>query len=130
MANLLRTNIVSRYTFASITSSPFQFDLDTYDAKSSRKQNWRSRSAIHIRCINGEHSSRFALLIHDVIHHCHSTQTLKILNLGDNQISAQGAQYLVNILETNRVRQFLFSSLTNSSFILHLDTHNAKAAQE
>ncbi len=50
----------------------------------------------------------------------HLSQTLTTLNIGDNQIGAQGAEHLANALQQNKVtslRQLHF--LCNYSFIIY-----------
>jgi hypothetical protein len=42
------------------------------------------------------------------MNHFHSIQTLRTLILIDNKIGNEGAQYLANALQINRVRQFFY----------------------
>jgi len=39
-------------------------------------------------------------------------QTLRNLDLRGNYIGAQGAEYLANVLETNKVKEFFFLFIT------------------
>lgn len=53
-----------------------------------------------------------------------------MLHLDENKIGDQGAQYLGNALQINKVRQFLHTSITYVSCSLNADTQNAESCQE
>jgi hypothetical protein len=58
------------------------------------------------------------------VNHHHSIQTLTTLDLGWNEIGVKGAQFLANALQTNTVRELLYSSITRSTWSFNTDTHN------
>jgi len=64
------------------------------------------------------------------VHHFHSIQTLTTLNLTFNRIGDEGAQFLANALQTNTVRELLYSSITGSPSSFNTDTHNVASSRE
>jgi hypothetical protein len=64
------------------------------------------------------------------IHHHHSIQTLTTLNLGWNKIGGEGVQFLANALQTNTVREPLYSSITRAPSSLNTDTHNVGSCRQ
>jgi hypothetical protein len=59
--------------------------------------------------------------------HHHSIQTLTTLDLGWSNIGDEGAQLLANALQTNTVRELLYSSITHVASSLNTDTHNVES---
>jgi hypothetical protein len=49
------------------------------------------------------------------------------LDLEGNEIGGEGAQFLANALQTNTVRELLYSSITHASSSLNTDTHNVES---
>ena len=113
----------------------FPFRADTHYAQSWQESNRRSRCTISGWIITKQFSERslflLILLLPPLFHHFtffHFIQTLTILYLPQNQIGAQGAQYLAEALQHNTVRDhhssfffFLYSSFHSFSF--YTDTH-------
>ena len=59
-----------------------------------------------------------------------SIQTLTTLDLGGNNIGAEGAQHLAHALESNAVREVLPSSVTYQLLYFNTDTHHTEPLWE
>src|ERR1700722_9978269 len=61
------------------------------------------------------------------IHHYVSTQTLTMLDLAINGISAEGAQHLAQALQNNKVGKIFFFSTIYSPLCFNTDSNHARS---
>jgi len=64
------------------------------------------------------------------VHRFPSIQTLTTLDLRWEQLGKEGAKFLANALQTNTVRELLYSSITGSPSSFNTDTYNVGSSTE
>jgi len=64
------------------------------------------------------------------VHRFASIQTLTTLDLRGKQLGKEGTKFLANALQTNTVRELLYSSITGSPSSFNTDTHNVESWME
>jgi hypothetical protein len=99
--------------------SSFLCHTDTHNTQPRLQSNRRSRCTISCWSIRKEHSETNTSLSHHFyhIHLSYVIQTLTKLDLWNNQIGNQGAQYLGEALQKNTVREIHHSLFISIIFI-------------